>query len=47
VQLATRVPKELHRRLKFHCVVHDTSVMAFVVRAIEERLARDRKRNAS
>ncbi len=39
-QLATRIPKELHRRLKLHCVTHDVSVMAFVVEAIEERLGR-------
>ena len=29
-QLATRIPKELHRRLKLHCVTHHTSVMDFV-----------------
>src|SRR5213592_2575806 len=34
-QLATRIPKELHRRLKLHCVTHDTSVMDFVTQAIE------------
>ena len=39
-QLATRIPKELHRRLKLHCVTHDTSVMDFVVEAIEEKLGR-------
>ena len=38
VQLATRIPKELHRRLKLHCVTHEVSVMDFVVRAIEEKL---------
>ncbi len=39
-QLATRIPKELHRRLKLHCVKTDTSVMDFVVAAIEEQLGR-------
>jgi len=39
-QLATRIPKELHRRLKLHCVTHDTSVMDFVTQAIEEKLGR-------
>jgi len=39
-QLATRIPKELHRRLKLHCVTHDTSVMDFVPQAIEEKLGR-------
>jgi len=39
-QLATRIPKELHRRLKLHCVTNDTSVMDFVVEALKERLGR-------
>ena len=39
-QLATRIPKELHRRLKLHCVTNDIAVMEFVVEAIEEKLAR-------
>jgi len=38
VQLATRIPKALHRDLKLHCVVADVSVMDFVVSAIRERL---------
>src|SRR2546429_267341 len=38
VQLATRIPKELHRRLKLHCVQTDTSVMDFVVSALEKKL---------
>ena len=44
VQLATRIPKRLHRELKLHCVTHDTSVMDFVVTALEERLAREGRR---
>ena len=40
VQLATRIPKELHRRLKLHCVESDTSVMDFVVTAIEDKLGK-------
>jgi len=44
VQLATRVPKELHRDLKLHCVKSDTSVMSFVVKALEERLVRETAR---
>jgi predicted HicB family RNase H-like nuclease len=39
-QLATRIPKELHRRLKLHCVAHDIVLMHFVVEAIEEKLRR-------
>jgi hypothetical protein len=39
-QLATRIPKELHRRLKLHCVTHEVAVQDFVVEAIEEKLGR-------
>jgi predicted HicB family RNase H-like nuclease len=39
-QLATRIPKELHRRLKLHCVTHEIMVQHFVVDAIEEKLGR-------
>src|SRR5437016_13400681 len=39
-QLATRIPKSLHRELKLHCVHADTSVMDFVVAALKEKLAR-------
>ena len=39
-QLATRIPKELHRRLKLHCVTHEIAVQDFVVEAIEEKLGR-------
>jgi len=40
-QLATRIPKELHRRLKLHCVPHAVALMHFVVEAIEEKLGRN------
>jgi hypothetical protein len=43
VQLATRIPKQLHRELKLHCVSGDTSVMQFVVDAITDKLARTAK----
>jgi hypothetical protein len=39
-QLATRIPRELHRRLKVYCVTHDVVLMNFVVEAIEEQLGR-------
>ena len=39
-QLATRIPKELHYRLKLHCVMHDIVLMHFVTEAIEEKLKR-------
>ena len=42
-QLATRIPKELHRRLKLHCVTHEIALMHFVVEAIEEKLGRKQK----
>ena len=44
VQLATRIPKPLHRQLKLFCVTRDTSVMDFVVAALEEKLARPGRR---
>jgi hypothetical protein len=39
VQLATRIPKVLHRELKLHCVTREVSVMGFVTAAIGEKLA--------
>jgi predicted HicB family RNase H-like nuclease len=39
-QLTTRIPKELHRRLRLHCVTHDVALMYFVTAAIEEKLGR-------
>ena len=33
-QLATRIPKELHRRLKLHCVTHEIALQCFVTEAI-------------
>jgi predicted HicB family RNase H-like nuclease len=44
VQLATRIPKSLHRQLKLHCVQTDTSVMDFVVAALRDKLAREASR---
>ena len=41
VQLATRIPKHLHRELKLHCVKSDISVMEFVVTALGEKLQRE------
>jgi len=41
VQLATRIPKQLHRELKLHCVKSDVSVMDFVVSALQDKLSRD------
>jgi predicted HicB family RNase H-like nuclease len=39
-QLATRIPKDLHRRLKLYCVTNDIALMHFVTEAIEEKLGR-------
>ena len=39
VQLATRIPKVLHRKLRLHCVTAEASVMDFVTKAIGEKLA--------
>jgi hypothetical protein len=42
VLVATRIPKSLHRELKLHSVTVGTSMMHFVTKAIEEKLARSR-----
>ena len=42
VQLATRIPKQLHRELKLYCVKSDVSVMDFVVSALQDKPARAR-----
>ena len=39
-QLATRIPKNLHRRMRLLCVTHEVSMMDFVVAAIEAKLGR-------
>ena len=39
-QLATRIPKDLHHRLKLHCVTQDIVLMHFVTEAIAEKLGR-------
>ena len=46
-QLATRIPKELHRRLKLRCIETDTSLMDFVVSALRERLAKTTRRKTA
>jgi len=38
VQLATRIPRRLHRAMKLHCVANEVSLMAFVVEALREKL---------
>jgi len=48
VQLATRIPKPLHRELKFFSVQAEVSVMEFVVAAVREKLAKaSRRRRAA
>ena len=38
IQLATRIPKGLHREIKLFCVQQGMSVMEFVAAALEEKL---------
>jgi hypothetical protein len=45
VQLATRIPKTLHRDVKLHVVRTGTSILEFVVGALREKLARDARRS--
>ena len=44
-QLATKIPKELHRRLKLRCVKLDMLVQDFVTRALREKLDREGRRD--
>ena len=39
VQLATRIPRRVHRQMKLHCVSREVALMAFVVDARREKLA--------
>ena len=47
VQLATRIPKQLHRELKLYCVKSDVSVMDFVVSALQDKLQRETRGRSS
>ncbi|MFN8542979.1 MAG: hypothetical protein U0807_02015 [Candidatus Binatia bacterium] len=48
IQLATRIPKGLHREIKLFCVQSNISVMEFVAAALEDKLKRGHgKRKAS
>lgn len=46
IQLATRIPKVLHRAIKLHCVEANVSVMEFVANALEDKLKRPKARAA-
>ncbi len=46
IQLATRIPKGLHREIKLHCVQTGISVMEFVAAALEDKLRRSASRAA-
>ncbi len=41
VQLATRIPQTIRRKLRIHCVKTETPLMHFVVDALTEKLRRD------
>jgi predicted HicB family RNase H-like nuclease len=47
IQLATRIPKMLHREIKLHCVANGISVMEFVAAALEDKLRRGGKKRAA
>ena len=44
IQLATRIPKGLHREIKLFCVQSGISVMEFVAAALEEKLRKSSMR---
>ena len=46
IQLATRIPKGLHREIKLFCVRNSISVMEFVAAALEEKLRKSVGRTA-
>jgi predicted HicB family RNase H-like nuclease len=46
IQLATRIPKNLHREIKLFCVENSISVMEFVAAALEDKLRRGTARTA-
>jgi len=43
VQLATRIPKTLHRQIRLHCVTAEVSLMNFVAAALAEKLGTSTK----
>ena len=43
IQLATRIPRSLHREIKLYCVANGISVMEFVASALETKLRRSGK----
>ncbi len=47
IQLATRIPKTLHREIKLHCVASGISVMEFVADALEDKLRKGGRKRAS
>jgi predicted HicB family RNase H-like nuclease len=44
IQLATRIPKGLHREIKLFCVQSGISVMEFVASALEDKLRKSTAR---
>lgn len=43
IQLATRIPRSLHRNIKLYCVEQGISVMDFVASALDAKLRRAAK----
>lgn len=46
IQLATRIPKGLHREIKLYCVQTGISVMEFVASALEDKLKKNTARGS-
>jgi hypothetical protein len=42
--LATRIPRDIYRRVKLHCVEREIAIREFVIAAVREKLARERGR---
>ncbi len=46
VQLATRIPKHVHREVKLHVVRAGGTIQEFLVGALRDKLERDQRKRA-
>lgn len=47
VQLVTRIPYDLRRRVKIHCTRNDVTLTRFVIEALHERLQTEARRGSN
>jgi len=46
VNLNARVPRDVWRRVRLHCLRQDCLLRAFITEALDERLRRERRRRS-